>query len=855
MFLASLYSKGFLLYILNFHFRNSNIYKLEQNETEATNFNKTMLSKRQKVSHNEGYAFTMHEKWDVKALNAILSRRSALLRDDGEADHQAFSKLMQISNAVASEGILAVHYFHSSTTASFQLDGRVYGTGYQSVPGWVRRYCGHKYYHDIDIVNCFPVILDQLAQQHHIDARYLHQYVNHRDQILAADVEEVGLSRDVAKLQYLKLMFGSSEMDYETQFLANFKSDIDEVTEHFWRLQAYAPYRTCAQANAAAQPNVKASFLSLVIQAVERRIVDVAIATVRSEFEAYKVDTYVFDGFMVQKQGDTEMLPQSMLETLANVVQEKTGFVITFVEKSLVPTECDLLRVRPAFNNFTVESHWDEARVFNQLDMMAKELNQNPVEGNADRFRKNLVPVMNEAFALVKDTSLLVATRYFDDHDSVDYKFMKWTAAREMYEEKTACIIDGSKPVSIEIVPTWRRSKYALCYNRRVFNPRPYDMDMCAKPQDLNSFVGLRYRCQERYGEETLLRLRETVLKPFWDHVFRIWCQSTPELFTYVHNWLCSRVQRPWYRVDCALILRSEQGAGKGVIMDKLAEVLGKQYMSKPPSLEHITGNSFNKHYFYRSLVMFLDEAFYAGSKATKNQMKTKITEPYVVINEKHVPHYTIERFSSVVLASNEDHVINREVKSRRYLCLGLNNSHAGVHRDGSVQSAYFTTILKVDPQILCNYMCSVDLEGWSGRDVPETVEGEQQAIQSMSMEGKFVLNVLEDPNIIQQARLEYQRVHPDVRHTYEFPKDMDPLGGLYVTTVLFELFQKSVKRILTPKEAFKVIKQSIPGVKNDPTQFRIRGERARCLFFPELDEAREAYKAKVGLKLHQFSS
>ena len=75
---------------------------------------------------------------------------------------------------------------------------------------------------------------------------------------------------------------------------------------------------------------------------------------------------------------------------------------------------------------------------------------------------------------------------------------------------------------------------------------------------------------------------------------------------------------------------------------------------------------------------MFLDEAFYAGSKATKNQMKTKITEPYVVINEKHVPQYTIERFSSVVLASNEDHVINREVKSRRYLCLGLNNSYAG---------------------------------------------------------------------------------------------------------------------------------------------------------------------------------
>lgn len=56
---------------------------------------------------------------------------------------------------------------------------------------------------------------------------------------------------------------------------------------------------------------------------------------------------------------------------------------------------------------------------------MAKDLNQKPAEGNAALFRKLLAPVMNEAFALVKDTVVLVATRYFNDYDSVDYKYMK----------------------------------------------------------------------------------------------------------------------------------------------------------------------------------------------------------------------------------------------------------------------------------------------------------------------------------------------------------------------------------------------------------------------------------------------
>ena len=85
-------------------------------------------------------------------------------------------------------------------------------------------------------------------------------------------------------------------MDYKTRFLTNFKLDIEDVTEHFWRLEVYRPYRTCAQANAAEQPNVKASFLSLVIQAEEWRIVNVAMEKAAREYPAYKVNTYVFDG-------------------------------------------------------------------------------------------------------------------------------------------------------------------------------------------------------------------------------------------------------------------------------------------------------------------------------------------------------------------------------------------------------------------------------------------------------------------------------------------------------------------------------------------------------------------------------
>ena len=217
---------------------------------------------------------------------------------------------------------------------------------------------------------------------------------------------------------------------------------------------------------------------------------NVAMETVAGEYPAYKVDTYVFDGFMVRKPASTDSLPQDMLETLAGAVKEGTGFVVKFVEKSLTPTESDVLRVRPAFNNFMVQSQWDEAKVFNQLEMMAKNLNQNPAEGNAALFRKMLVPVMNQAFALVKGTVLLVATRYFDDCDSVDYKYMKWPAAREMYEEKTVCIMDGLERLFEE---------GTLLYEGKIFDTLREAETRIAEYCEVQT-RGLRYRVKAKDG-------------------------------------------------------------------------------------------------------------------------------------------------------------------------------------------------------------------------------------------------------------------------------------------------------------------------------------------------------------------
>ena len=65
-------------------------------------------------------------------------------------------------------------------------EGRLYAQSpsMQSTPGWVRRIIGHKYYHDIDMVNAFPSIYSQIVHMaglaRYDEYRIIEQYASER---------------------------------------------------------------------------------------------------------------------------------------------------------------------------------------------------------------------------------------------------------------------------------------------------------------------------------------------------------------------------------------------------------------------------------------------------------------------------------------------------------------------------------------------------------------------------------------------------------------------------------------------------------------------------------------------------
>ena len=335
------------------------------------------------------------------------------------------------------------------------------------MPGWVRRQCAHKYYHDIDIVNCYPVILLQLQEKVgvNIDPIHLMQYVEDREKVLQDDMQRVpGLTREEAKLQYLKVMFGGEQLEYETPFLLRYKAEINYITEHLWHMREYRNIRSYAECSREEKKNIKASFLSVVITTVERQIIDTAMARVSQPDMAYTVDAYVFDGFMVRKKTDAPnaSIAEADLAKLSEAVLQSTGYVVRFIEKSLKPTIQDVEKIYPPFNNMVSICDANPDTVFTELSILARDLNANPRPENVQLFQRALVPVMNKAFARLQVTVALVVVRRVSDKgpNDVRYDRMKIADVQGNYKQEAFFIHNGEKPVKVVPISIWLNSRY-----------------------------------------------------------------------------------------------------------------------------------------------------------------------------------------------------------------------------------------------------------------------------------------------------------------------------------------------------------------------------------------------------------
>jgi chloramphenicol 3-O-phosphotransferase len=282
---------------------------------------------------------------------------------------------------------------------------------------------------------------------------------------------------------------------------------------------------------------------------------------------------------------------------------------------------------------------------------------------------------------------------------------------RHMHKTVQAGVTQQGKAVLVPLGNWWLKQPQRRQYDGLVFAPG----------QEIEGSYNMwkGFACQSLPGDCNL----------FLDHVRNNVCSGNEYLYAYLMGWMARCIQQPDSPGHTAIVLRGMRGVGKSIFAKIFGSLFGRHFLhiSNP---SHLVGN-FNAH-LRDTVVLFADEAFYAGDKKHVSILKTLITEETISIEAKGIDVETAPNFVHLIMASNDDHVIPAGGDERRFLVLDVGRGH---QKDGKYFSAMMRQMDKGGREALLYHLMHLSLAGFDVRDVPDTAALHEQKMYSLQPE------------------------------------------------------------------------------------------------------------------------
>jgi hypothetical protein len=285
--------------------------------------------------------------------------------------------------------------------------------------------------------------------------------------------------------------------------------------------------------------------------------------------------------------------------------------------------------------------------------------------------------------------------------------------------------IDQEKGKKMALGQWWMTHPMRRTYSRIVFDPSGEYTD------ELNLWRG--FTCEALPGDCTL----------FLDHCKKVLCKGVDEYYQYLLGWMANTVQNPGRPGEVAVVFRGKQGTGKGTFAKIFGSLFGCHYKHLV-NAEHILGK-FNSQ-LRDAVVVFADEAFYAGNKKHESALKALITEETMMVELKGVDAVEARNYVHLIIASNEDWVVPARWDDRRFFILETSDEQR-------MNDVYFEAMLRqMDDggrEALLHYLLTYDMSKFNLRKVPKTEELRAQQMASITPEQSWWLRKLQDGKIL----------------------------------------------------------------------------------------------------------
>jgi hypothetical protein len=287
---------------------------------------------------------------------------------------------------------------------------------------------------------------------------------------------------------------------------------------------------------------------------------------------------------------------------------------------------------------------------------------------------------------------------------------------------------DGARP--IKLAKLWINSDQRSRRQRFVFDPSE-----TGSPWDYQLYKGLAIDKEraDRWAAEHKEECREAA-RPALDHIRDKWCRKNPVLSEYVLNWMALMVQKPWVRPKVAIVLRGNQGSGKGILVELLKKIVGATHSVTVHRSDDVVGRFTGA--LKRCVLLFVDEAISPRNQTEAGRFKALVTEPTHTVEDKFLPAVHFDNFMHIIMASNEWSIVHADKADRRSVCLEVDDLYCGSQTPES--KLYFDALAAVPPEAFAKVLYDRDLTNFNPSNVPQTPLLRQQKLHTASAPVKW---------------------------------------------------------------------------------------------------------------------
>ena len=229
--------------------------------------------------------------------------------------------------------------------------------------------------------------------------------------------------------------------------------------------------------------------------------------------------------------------------------------------------------------------------------------------------------------------------------------------------------------------------------------------------------------------------------QPILDHILELWCDGDTDSYNYVLNMFAHYIQKPHIKTGVVLALKSKQGGGKGIILNKLNDIIGDDHFCSNSNANYLFGD-FNGQLEGKILVN-LDEAFWGGDKKMEGMMKSKITETKQTVRKLFKEAYTVDDYVNYIITTNNDWFAGVTEDDRRYYCLELVNKLSGRMTKQTVKEV--KPVLDASSESFAKVLYNRDISDFNPRVFKKTKLLQQQVERNWSSTKVWFHNILKD--------------------------------------------------------------------------------------------------------------